>query len=317
MNQIPLLPVRKLSVVVPCYNEADNIAELVRRIRAACEGIDHEVILVNDGSTDETAQRIREAAREPGVGMVSFYRNAGHQNAIRAGLLRACGDFTVIMDADLQHPPECIPDMYAKACEGYDVVNMVRQGRQRGFFKRFLSRGFYLFFNRISGDHMLRQSSDFKLLSRRVVETIRGLKEKNLVLWAMIPSFGFPTGDLPYEVGERFAGKGSYTLRKSLQLAVKSVVNFTTFPLDAGLAVGVVVSFLAFCYALFAIYVRLFTDRSTPGYTDLIVSILFFSGVILMYLGVIGRYLSTAIDNIKDRPAFLVETEIRPDEIPD
>jgi glycosyltransferase involved in cell wall biosynthesis len=308
----------ELSIVLPCFNEAANIAPLYARLAAVCDGsagpaISREIIFVDDGSADATAEEVDKLRRaDPGVRLLRFVRNAGHQNALRAGYRAARGAFVLTMDSDLQHPTGIIPAMLQRAREGFHVVQMVRQGSQKGFLKNLFSRAFYKFFNSLSDVPIVEQGSDFRLVSRYVCDVLNALPERNLVVRAILPYLGFRTAHLEFNLGERAAGHAGYSLKKSFDLGAQALFNFSAFPLKLAMRLGLIISALAFAYGLYNVAAKLFTDRNVPGYTDLIASTLFLGGLILVYLGILGRYILVILDHLKRRPEYLVAESPQP-----
>ena len=299
-----------LSIIVPCFNEEENIVEVYNAIEKSCAEINHETIFVDDGSLDRTVLRVNELSeKDSSVSLVGFQKNIGHQHAIRAGLKKSKGTYILTLDADLQHPPSYISDMLQKGQEGYDVVNMVRSGGQSGLFKNLFSKVFYWFFNLVSDVAIEPNVSDFRLMSRRVVDVLNSLPERNLVLRIILPYLGFKAYNMSFEIQERKFGSNSYTFIQSWRLAYNSIFNFSSFPLDIGLRLGVVIAGLAFLYGFYAIYEKFFTDNNVPGYTDIITSILFLGGIILVYLGILGRYIGIILEHLKDRPEYLLNSD--------
>jgi dolichol-phosphate mannosyltransferase len=295
-----------LSVVIPCYNEAANVAPLYRSLVEACAGLPLEILFVDDGSLDATPDEVERLRRLDGrVRRLRFVRNSGHQRALRAGLRAARGEYVLTMDADLQHPAGPIPAMLEKARQGYDVVQMVREGSQKGVLKDLASRAFYKAFNALSDVPLVEQGSDFRLVSRHVCDVLNALPERNLVVRAILPYLGFRTARLAYPLGERAHGKAGFTFRKSLRLGTQALFEFSSFPLKLAMRLGLVISALAFAYGLYNVAAKFLTDGNVPGYTDLIASILFLGGLILLYLGILGRYILVILDHLKGRPEYL------------
>jgi glycosyltransferase involved in cell wall biosynthesis len=297
----------RLSLILPCFNEAANIRPLYASIRGACEGIPLELIFVDDASTDGTCAEVDLlAALDPRVRLIRFVRNAGHQNALRAGYRAARGQYVATLDADLQHPPALLPAMLAKAQEGYDVVQMVREGAQTGFVKEICSRAFYRIYNWLSEVPIQPQASDFRLVSRAVCDALNTLPERQLIVRAILPYLGFRTASLPYRLGERLHGQASFSFSKSLHLGSEALFGFSVVPLKLAMRLGLLISVLAFIYGIYNVGAKFFTDRNVPGYTDLIASVLFLGGVILLYLGIIGRYILVILDHLKRRPEYVI-----------
>ena len=300
----------RLSVVLPCFNEERNVAPLYQKLVKACPGIPLEIIFVDDGSLDATCAEVDRLRRlDPAVRLLRFVRNSGHQHALRAGLRASRGDFVLTMDADLQHPAECIPAMLDRAREGFDVVQMVREGAQKGFLKNLASRSFYKVFNSLSDVPLVEQASDFRLVTRYVCDVLNALPERNLVVRAILPYLGFRTASLGYPPGDRLHGKAGFTFRKSLALGSQALFEFSSFPLKLAMRLGLAVSAMAFAYGLYNVAMKFLTDRNVPGYTDLIASTLFLGGIILLYLGILGRYVLVILDHLKRRPEYLAVEE--------
>jgi polyisoprenyl-phosphate glycosyltransferase len=305
-------PVPDLSIILPCFNEEQNIAPIYAGLRRACAGLRYEFLFVDDGSKDRTSDAVHELmAQDPGIRLLRFVRNAGHQNALRAGYRAATGTFVLTMDADLQHPPEAIPLMLAKAREGFDVVQMVRTGSQAGVLKNFFSLSFYKVFNSLSDIPMVEQASDFRLINRYTCDILNSLPERNLIVRAILPYLGFSTASLPYQVADRLHGKAGFSFKKSMDMGSQAFFNFSAFPLKLAMRLGFGISVLAFAYGLFNVAAKFLSDRNVPGYTDLIASTLFLGGLILIYLGILGRYILVILDHLKHRPEYLLAAESR------
>jgi glycosyltransferase involved in cell wall biosynthesis len=300
----------RLSVILPCFNEESNVRPLYASIRGACEGIPLELIFVDDGSSDRTCEEVNLlAARDPGVKLIRFVRNAGHQNALRAGYRAASGQFVATLDADLQHPPALLPAMLAKAQEGYDVVQMVREGAQAGLVKDLSSRAFYRIYNWLSEVPIQPQASDFRLVSRAVCDALNALPERQLIVRAILPYLGFRTASLPYRLGERLHGQASFSFSKSLHMGSDALFGFSAVPLKLAMRLGLAISILAFLYGIYNVGAKILSDRNVPGYTDVIASVLFLGGVILVYLGIIGRYILVILDHLKRRPEYVIVSD--------
>lgn len=309
-SDIPMRERPKISIVLPCYNESGNVAPLYQKLVKVCGHLDYEILFVDDGSQDATCDEVDRLRRlDPAVRLIRFVRNAGHQQALRAGLRASRGDFVLSMDADMQHPAECIPAMLDRAREGFDVVQMVREGAQKGFVKNLASRAFYKVFNSLSDVPLVEQASDFRLITRPVCDVINALPERNLVVRAILPWLGYRTSHIAYPLGERLHGQAGFTFRKSLSLGSQALFEFSAFPLKLAMRLGLVISILAFGYGLYNVAMKFLTDRNVPGYTDLIASSLFLGGIILLYLGILGRYILVILDHLKRRPEYLAVEE--------
>jgi polyisoprenyl-phosphate glycosyltransferase len=304
-----------LSVVVPLYNEGANVAPLLERLSGALERlrdrIDCEIVIVNDGSTDGTAAAVRhEMARRPHIVLVTLSRNFGQQLAATAGMEIATGDAVVLMDGDLQDPPELIETFLRKWHEGYDVVYAVRRARPgESRFKLFTARAFYRIIKRLTKIAIPPDAGDFRLMSRRVVDALRRSPERNRFLRGMVSWVGFNQTAVAYDRDVRYAGTTKYPLGKMIRFAMDGIVSFSDIPLRFASYFGFTVSAIAFVYALIVIAFKLFSLRPpayTPGWASTIVVVLFLGGVQLMSLGILGEYLGRVYDEVKGRPLYLI-----------
>jgi glycosyltransferase involved in cell wall biosynthesis len=304
-----------LSIVVPLYNEAENVAPLVDRIGSVVERLradyDFEIVLVNDGSTDGTVAAIRGAMqRYRHVVLVNLSRNFGHQLAATAGIEIAAGDAVVLMDGDLQDPPELIEAFVRKWRQGYDVVYAVRRARPgESRFKLLTARAFYRIIKRLTKIAIPLDTGDFRLMSRRVVEALRRSKERHRFLRGMVSWVGFNQTAIEYDRDVRYSGATKYPVGKMLRFAMDGITSFSDIPLRFASYVGFAVSAIAFVYALVIIAFKLFSLRPpayTPGWASTIVAVLFLGGVQLMSLGILGEYLGRVYDEVKGRPLYLI-----------
>jgi dolichol-phosphate mannosyltransferase len=310
-----------LSVVVPCFNEEAVIGLTHRQLVEALGGdpsFDLEIVYVNDGSGDRTEALLFELAEHDArVKVVSFTRNFGHQPAVSAGLEYAGGDAVAVIDADLQDPPEVILRLMEKWREGYDVVNAVREKRKEGLAKRFAYMLFYKVYRRLASIDVPLDSGDFALMDRRVVDVMNALPEKNRFVRGLRSWSGFRQTGVAYERASRAAGETKYSFLKLLRLAFDGIVNFSTAPLSLifglGVATAVIAMFAGAGYLvarIFAIPIFGYTPGEAPGFTTLILTILFFSGVQLISIGILGEYLGRIYQETKMRPTFVVK-EVR------
>lgn len=299
-----------LSVVVPVFNEELSIEASYVRLTEVLEGLDdsYELIFVNDGSKDRSADLLRKiAVTDTRVSLINFSRNFGHQMAITAGVDYARGEAIVVIDADLQDPPEVIPLMVEKWREGYDVVYGQRLSRQgEHFLKKTTAAWFYRLLKRITEIDIPLDTGDFRLISRQVAEVLRGLREQSRFVRGMVSWIGFRQIGIPFARQERFAGQTNYTLRKMLGLAVNGIVSFSSLPLRIASYVGVIVAFMGFILGLYGIFLKVFTHATLVGWTSLLVAISFIGGVQLMVLGIIGEYISKIYDETRKRPLYVV-----------
>ncbi|HXB81734.1 MAG TPA: glycosyltransferase family 2 protein [Candidatus Acidoferrum sp.] len=304
-----------VSIVVPLYNEAGNVRPLLERLGAVAARLgdeaDFEIVLVNDGSTDGTLAAIREEMRRrPHVVLVNLSRNFGHQLAATAGLEIAAGEAMVLMDGDLQDPPELIEAFLRKWRQGYDVVYAVRRTRQgESRFKVFTARVFYRIIKRLTKIVIPLDAGDFRLMSRRVVEALRRSPERHRFLRGMVSWVGFNQVSVEYDRDVRHAGTTKYPIAKMVRFAMDGITSFSDIPLRFASYFGFTVSAIAFIYALIVIAFKLFSlnpPAYTPGWASTIVAVLFLGGVQLMSLGILGEYLGRVYDEVKARPLYLI-----------
>lgn len=308
----------KLSIVIPVYNEEEVIDELYKRLESLKKlllekiGISEkelEIIFVNDGSSDKTFHMLAKVVEEnESYKMINFSRNYGHQIAITAGMEHSRGEAVVIIDSDLQDPPEFITELYKKFLEGYDVVYAVRKKRKgESWFKLFTAKVFYLLLKKIAHIDIPVDTGDFRLISRRVVTCLMKMEERHRFIRGMVSWVGYRQTGIEYEREERFAGSTKYPFKKMLSFAFDGITSFTNFPLKLSTYFGFTAAFLSFIYALYAVYLKVIAHRTVQGWTSLMVVVLFLGGVQLFSIGVIGEYLARINDEVKKRPLYLVE----------
>ncbi len=298
-----------ISVVIPAFNEQDNLPVLIQQLTVALKRIGlYEIIIVNDGSTDET-EHVAETLHhlDQNVHFISFTRNFGHQYALKAGLDVAKGDCVISMDADLQHPVSLIPTMICEWENGNDIVYTIRQEtKNESFFKKFSSRLFYRFFNFLTGLKLPAGSADFRLLDRKVVDKIKDLPERMLFLRGMISWIGFTQKGLVYTPDKRLNGQSSYTFGKMLSLAATGAVSFSLKPLRIVIYLGLFVAFLGCLFTAYVLYMRLFNGSVISGWSSLMGVVLILGGVQLFVMGVIGEYIGMIFMETKHRPQYIV-----------
>ncbi|MBP8000765.1 MAG: glycosyltransferase family 2 protein [Chloroflexi bacterium] len=302
-----------ISLIAPVYNEEPVLHELYRRVKEVMDksGESWELVLVNDGSRDRSGEIIGELhALDNRVKGFSFSRNFGFQVAVTAGLDHASGEAVVLTDADLQDPPEVIPQMIAKWREGYDVVYGVRASREgETWFKRFTAAAFYRLIDRITGIDIPLDTGDFRLMDRRVVDAIRLMPERNRFLRGMVPWVGFRQTGVRYDRKARFAGESKFSsVRKMLPFALNAITGFSYFPLQLATYLGFAIAGLSVLAILTVILLRLFSPVAPLlGQATTLVVVLFLGGVQLISLGIIGEYLGRIYDEVKQRPLYLVK----------
>jgi len=299
-----------ISIVIPAYNEAGNIKAIADKVsKELQETGSYEIIFVDDGSTDSTLHEIKKVAKNNQfVKYLSFSRNFGHQKAVKAGLDYAEGDCVISMDADLQHPPELINQLIEKWQDGYDIVYTVRKDMQGvGFFKKTTSRIFYKLINWISDVDIPLGAADFRLLDNKVVNEIRKFKENYLFLRGLVSWLGYRQAGIEYAIQNRHAGSSKYTVRKMISFAIQGITSFSTMPLRISMLIGFVISFFAFLYMLYALFVKIYYQTALPGWTSILISVLFLGGIQLMFLGLIGEYLGKMFIETKNRPSYVIK----------
>ncbi|MBC6612967.1 glycosyltransferase family 2 protein [Hymenobacter sp. BT507] len=299
----------KISIVIPAYNEEENLSEVAARIKENLTGrYERELIFVDDGSHDNTQHVLRELHRQdPEIHYVALSRNFGHQSALRAGLDYATGDCIISLDADMQHPPQLLPELIGHWLAGYDIVYTQREDDEKlSWFKRSTSNAFYGLMNSLSSVSFEPGTADYRLIDRRVADVVRNSPDVELFLRGFIHWVGFRQKKVAYTPAARFRGKTKYTLRKMVKLAFNGVTSFSVRPLHLATLAGAVVSALAFSYALYALYILLFTNDAVPGWTSTLVSVLFIGGIQLLVLGIMGEYLGRLFVQSKQRPPYLV-----------
>lgn len=300
----------KVSVIIPILNEDGNIGVLVQRVITVLEKYpNYELLFVDDGSTDDTLniiRKLREQNRK--IHYLSFSRNFGHQNALRAGLDFATGDCVISMDGDLQHPPELIPKLVEKWREGCDVVYTIRKDDPKiPYMKRKTASAFYGFMNRFSDIKIDRGAADFRLMDRSVVEVMKTIKESNLFMRGMISWLGFRQCGIEYMPGERHWGKTKYNMKQIIKFAVDGVTSFSVKPLRLATIAGYVIASLAFLYGVYAIFLKLFTDKAVSGWTSLLAGVLFIGGIQLIMIGILGEYVGKLFIESKKRPNYIIK----------
>ena len=303
-----------LSVVVPCYNEEEVIPITHNRLIFVLEEItpQFELIYIDDGSQDETPNHLRQLQQhDQRVKVVFLSRNFGHQMAITAGLDHVSGDAVVLIDADLQDPPEVIKEMVNRWYEGYDVVYGVRTDRQGETpFKLWSAKAFYRMMNRLSDVPIPLDTGDFRLMDRRVVEALKIMPERDRFLRGMVSWGGFRQVAVSYQRSPRIAGVSKYPLFKMIRFAADGILSFSLVPLRIAIWVGLLTVALSFLGILYALFVRLFTLSWVPGWTISFIAILFIGGIQLIFLGVIGEYIGRIYREDKRRPLYLVRESL-------
>lgn len=303
-----------LSVVVPCYNEDEVLDTFWARTSGVLAGITDrfEVIFIDDGSRDRTVERILDLhGRDPRAKLISLSRNFGKEIAMTAGLDFASGEGVVVIDADLQDPPELIVQMVARWREGYDVVYATRVEREgESFIKKSTARAFYWVIGRLSRVTIPANTGDFRLMSERSVDALRRLREQHRFMKGLFSWIGFRQISIPYRREPRHAGKTKWNYWKLWNFAIEGITSFTLGPLQVSTYFGAIMACFAFIYAAFLIVRTFMLGIDVPGYASIMVTVLFFSGIQLITLGVIGEYLGRMFNETKQRPLYLVQNMV-------
>ena len=298
------------SLIVPVFNEEAVLPELCSRLAAVMDRLDGdaEAVLVDDGSADGSWPLMQDAARDDDrFRVVRLSRNFGHQVAVSAGLDLARGEAIIVLDADLQDPPEVVLELAAKWREGFQVVHARRSRRDgESTFKRTTASGFYRLLNRMTEFDIPQDVGDFRLVDRRALEAVRAMRERSRYLRGMFAWVGFDQAIVDYERDARFAGDSKYSVSKMVRFATTGVISFSERPLRLALNLGLLVSSLAFLLGVGAVAVKVFGGFTVPGWTSLAVVTTFLGGIQLLVLGVLGEYLSRIYDEVKARPLYVV-----------
>lgn len=310
-SQSPLLD---LSVVIPVYNEQENLPELLSRLLKVLNtiGLSYEIVFVDDGSKDQSPSLLYQlSGQDEHLVVVELARNFGHQIAVSAGLDYVRGQGIVVMDADLQDPPEVLPQFIAKWQEGYEVVYAIRQQRKESWLKRVAYAVFYRILHQLADIDIPLDSGDFCIMDRRVVEILNAMPERNRFVRGIRSWVGFRQTGLAYERSTRYAGKSKYSFRKLLALALDGLISFSYVPLRVIAVAGFGVSAFSIALAIFYALKRILVGLNPPGFATLTVALFFLSGVQLITLGVIGEYIGRISDEVKQRPLYIVRRVTR------
>jgi len=306
----------EISIVIPIYNESLNISALHSRLEGVMQkmNVSYEMIFVNDGSKDDSIELIKKlAVQYSTIKYIDLSRNFGHQVAVSAGLEKTEGEKIVIIDADLQDPPELIIDLYAKMKEGYEVVYAKRKRRKgESFFKLLTAKAFYRILANITTIDIPVDTGDFRLMDKKVVDALRQMPETHKFLRGQISWVGYRQTFVEYERNERNAGKTGYTYSKMLRFALDGITAFSNFPIKLVTVMGFAVSFFAFLMIVYTVFIKYFTNQEIEkGWTSIIVGILFLGGVQLISIGILGEYISRINTDVRKRPLYFVkETNI-------
>jgi dolichol-phosphate mannosyltransferase len=300
-----------LSVLVPVHNEESVIPESLRRVCTVLDGIPggpHEIVFVDDGSSDRTLEILEEAAAlDPRIKVIALSRNFGHQAALTAAMDYAAGDAVIVIDGDLQDPPEIIPDLVKLYRSGYDVVYAQRKERKEVWWLRLCFFLFYRLMSKLSDIRLPLDAGDCGLMSRRVVDHLRGMTEHHRYLRGMRSWVGFRQTGIAVERSERHSGESKYSALKRLKFALDGIFAFSTVPIRAASILGAIAILLSALYAIVTIYAKVFLHQTVQGFAALIVVMTFLSGVLLFFLGIVGEYVGRVYEELKARPLYVVD----------
>jgi glycosyltransferase involved in cell wall biosynthesis len=302
-----------LSIVVPCYNEEESVTMFLDDIQKTLVAFDYEVIFINDGSSDSTLEIIRNLAdSNPNVKYISFSRNFGKESAIYAGLINATGNLVCVMDADLQHPPNLLPEMIEAISEGYDVAAAKRVSKKgEPIVNKLGSRFFYKLFNAVSSLNLVEGATDFRVMTRQVSDAVLELSEYNRFSKGIFQWVGFETKWIEYENVKRVAGDSTWSIWQLFKYSIEAIVAFTTVPLSISIFLGAIISVLAFIYLAFIVVKYLIYSDPVQGFATTMCTILLLGGIQLLSIGILGKYLEKTYKETKNRPIFIVkETNI-------
>ncbi len=298
----------KISLVIPSFNEEKNISLLFDKINQVLNHQDYECIFVDDGSKDNTFNNIKRLAElHKEVKGISFSRNFGHQIALLAGLNEASGDIIIMMDADGQHPPEVIPELIEQYNQGFEIVNTRRLATaDAGMFKNVTSKGFYKLMNSLTEVKIEPSSSDFRLMSRKAVNAFLQIGEKDRFTRGLVSWMGFRQSFVEFTAPPRMTGESKYTLKKMIRFAWDGITSFSSKPLKFSLFIGLFFLLFGGCYSIYVL-VEFLAGNTIPGWTSMMLVILFLGGLQLLSLGIIGQYLSRIFNESKNRPHYFIQ----------
>lgn len=302
-----------LSIVVPCYNEEESVTMFLDDIQKTLVAFDYEVLFINDGSSDSTLEIIRNLAdSNPNVKYISFSRNFGKESAIYAGLINATGNLVCVMDADLQHPPNLLPEMIEAISEGYDVAAAKRVSKKgEPPVNKLGSHLFYKLFNAVSSLNLVEGATDFRVMTRQVSDAVLELSEYNRFSKGIFQWVGFETKWIEYENVKRVAGDSTWSIWQLFKYSIEAIVAFTTVPLSISIFLGAIISVLAFIYLAFIVVKYLIYSDPVQGFATTMCTILLLGGIQLLSIGILGKYLEKTYKETKNRPIFIVkETNI-------
>lgn len=302
-----------LSIIVPCYNEEKTVEIFFEELQKTLVGVNYEVLFINDGSQDNTQEKIRKLVdSNPNVKYISFSRNFGKESAIYAGLIISTGSLVGLIDADLQHPPSLLLEMIEAIHEGYDVAAAKRVSKKgEPVINKLGSRFFYRLFNSISSVKLVAGATDYRVMTRQVTDAVIRMNEYNRFSKGLFQWVGFETKWIEYENIQRVAGESTWSVGDLIRYSIKAIIAFTTLPLSLSIILGFIISALAFIYLLFIIVKYLLYSDPVQGFATTICAILFLGGMQMILIGILGKYLENTYNETKNRPIFIIkETNI-------
>ena len=309
----------QVSLIIPAYNEDGNLLTLYSRLAEILSSLDAmwEVIFVDDGSTDNTWNQILSLHEDnKSVKGIRLSRNFGHQYALLAGLSHSVGDAVISMDADLQHPPDLIPQLISEWEKGNMIVNTIRiDSDDLSLFKKIASRVFYKLFGLLSGVRIESGMADFRLLDRKIVDNILQFREESFFLRGLIQWVGYKNSTIKYKSLNRQSGSSKYTLKKMFRFALDGITSFSIIPLRVGIFLGLITAAISFMAIFYAIYAKLFTNSAVPGWASTLAILSFLQGILFILLGLIGDYIGRILLEVKKRPRFLIATKLGIDSV--
>lgn len=300
----------KISVVIPAFNEEGNLEKIVSEILQKIPK-QHllEIIIVDDGSTDKTLETLKTLNKiNPDIHFISFSKNFGHQNALKAGIDFSSGDCVISLDADMQHPPELIPQMIEKWEAGFDII-LTKRVTEKSFslFKKITSALFYKIMNFISDVKLEEGAADFWLIDKKISSIIKNSTENNLFFRGFIPWVGFKSFQINYKPNARYTGDSKYSLKKMINLALNGITSFSIKPLRLAIFMSFIAALFAIGYLFYVLYFRIFTNIPIPGWSSVLASILIFGSLNLLFLGILGEYIGKLFVQSKGRPSYIIK----------
>lgn len=305
-----------LSVIVPCFNESAVIEQTYERLAKVLGSMSlsgYELIFINDGSVDDTFARLYSISQEDkAVKVINFSRNFGHQPAVTAGIHNASGEVAIIIDADLQDPPELFPKMLEmmerEQCNSVYAIRAARKGES--YFKKITAKYFYKLMNRLSETPIPLDTGDFRLIDRKIIDEFKRITEANKFVRGIISWIGFKQLPMHYERDERFAGETKYTLKKMIRFALNGILYFSKKPLKISVAIGLFCTLVALVLMLYVLFGYFFTDRAVTGWASTLIIVIFFSGIQLLSIGLVAQYVASIFDEVKNRPEYIIDQKI-------